>query len=132
MLEPLEREKIEAAIKLALNDSNLSQAEMGRRIGKGASWVASVLQRVRDGHSLTVETVRVMRVELPSLEDHLRLAGWSSFGPIRRSRSVLPTRSSEHLRKYRSQLMLQRDDIDVKIREVTAQIAEIEEIARGG
>ena len=131
MLDPIEREKIEAAIKAALADAKLSCAEAGRRLGKGASWVGSVLQRVRDGHSLTTDTVRTLRVEVPTLEEHLKSAGWTTFGSVR-NRPVLPTRSTEHLRKYRAQLMLQRDDLDKKIREVTGQIAELEEMVVNG
>lgn len=129
MLEPIERERIEAAIKSAVKDAGINIAEAGRRVGKGASWLSSVLQRVREGHSLTVETVRTIRTELPTLEEHLKDAGWSAFGTTK-ARPVLATRSTEHLRLRRNQLMLQRDGIDQEIREITAQIAELEEMVK--
>lgn len=129
MLEPVERERIEAAIKSACNDAGINIAETGRQVGKGSSWLSSVLQRVREGHALTVETVRILRPVLKTLEDHLAQAGWSSFGS-RRVRPVIATRSTEHLRLHRNNLMRKRDELDKEIREVTAQIAELEEMVR--
>jgi hypothetical protein len=129
MLEPIERERIEAAIKSAVKDAGINIAEAGRRVGKGSSWLSSVLQRVREGHTLTVETVRILRGELPTVEEHLTQAGWSTFGATK-SRPIIATRSTEHLRLHRNALMRKRDEIDKEIREITAQIAELEEMHR--
>ena len=130
MLDPIERERIESAIKAALQDRGVNISEAGRILGKGKAWVSSVLQRVRDGQPFTVETFRIMRVEFPTLEGHLNSAGWSSFGSTR-ARPVLATRSTEHLRLQRNNLMQRREQLDQEIRELTAQIAELEGMARG-
>lgn len=129
MLDPIERERIEAAIKSAVKDAGINIAEAGRRVGKGASWLSSVLQRVREGHSLTVETVRILRTELGTIEEHLTAAGWSAFGAVK-SRPIIATRSTEHLRMHRNNLMRKRDELDKEIREITMQIAELEEMTK--
>lgn len=126
MLEPLVREQYVAGIKAALDEAGLTMAEVGRLTGKGAHWVSGLMQRVKEGHNLTMESVRILRQHVPSLEQHLQAAGWSSAGPQARGRPAIVTRNSQILRMHRSKLMLQRDELDRQIIEVTAQIAEVE------
>jgi transcriptional regulator with XRE-family HTH domain len=126
MLEPLVREQYVAAIKASLDAAGLTMSEAARRLGKSSSWVSSLVQRVREGHNPTVESVRTLRQEAPSLDEHLRAAGWTAGGPQTRGRPAIVARNNQVLRQYRSRLMLQRDDLDRQIVAVTAQIAEVE------
>lgn len=132
MYEPVQSEMIVAAIKASIDDVNITIAEVGRRIGKGSSWLSSVLSRVRDGQTLTMESVRLMRPHLPSVEERLRAAGW--YCPrvtARAGRPVPATRSTQHLRAVRTSLELRRSELDRQIDEISRQIEVLEDMSSG-
>lgn len=126
MLEPVIREKYVAAIKASLEAAGLNMSEASRRLGKPSDWVSSLIHRIREGHNLTVDSVRTLRQEAPTLDEHLRAAGWTAGGPQTRGRPAIINRNSQVLRQHRAQLILRRDEIDREIVAITAQIAEVE------
>lgn len=128
MIEPVQRERVEAALKSALVDRGVTASELGRQLGKGAHWVSSILHRIRDGQALTVESVRILRTQLPTLDTHLKAAGWWAGSSRSTGHSIPATRSTEHLRMQMHQLLLKREELDSEIIKLREQIETLEEI----
>lgn len=131
MIEPVDRERLVAAIKAAVADTGETQSNISRLLGKKNTWVGSVLTQIRDGHSLTIRTVEILKQRLPTLVDHLRAAGW--YGKTeKKGRSVVATRSVEHLNMQWTQLVSQRDKLNGEILAIEQQIADITAMVEEG
>lgn len=128
MMDPVDREKIVAAIKAAVKDTGLTQSELSRQIGKKHDWIGSKISVVREGGNLTRETVDLMKTRMPTLVEHLRIVGWY---PAREKggRSVAASRSVQHLEMQRTQKLLEIDRLKGEVLDLENRIADLKEMA---